>query len=192
VTERPDAQGSAAGFRQLGVESLLESRMFGVVRIRLLDPGGRPFERDVVRHPGAVAVAPVADDGTATLVRQFRSAVGAELLEIPAGTCDVPGEPLEETARRELAEEAGLQAGELRRLAGVRNSPGFCDQLTTIFLATGLVACPTDRGGGEEHWMSIEHVQLADLAALVADGTLVDETTILALSLARLALGIGT
>ncbi len=104
----------------------------------------------------------------------------------------MPGEPPEQTARRELAEEAGLEAETLQRLASVRNSPGYSDQLTTIFLATGLRPCPTDRGGPEEQWMSVEHVQLADLPTLTTDGTLVDETTILALWLAWQRMGIGT
>ena len=95
-------------------------------------------------------------------------------------------------ARRELAEEAGLEAENIQRLASVRNSPGYSDQLTTIFLATGLRPCSTDRGGPEEQWMSVEHVQLADLPTLTTDGTLVDETTILALWLARQRMGIGT
>jgi len=73
-------------------------------------PDGRTFERDIVRHPGAVAVVAVDDQRHATLVRQYRPSVGTFVLEIPAGTCDVDGEEAEATARRELAEEAGLEA----------------------------------------------------------------------------------
>ncbi|HEY3942231.1 MAG TPA: NUDIX hydrolase [Acidimicrobiales bacterium] len=175
----------------MGETPLLSSHVFDVVRLELSDPDGETFERDVVRHPGAVAVAPVDEAGIVTLVRQYRAAVAGELLEIPAGTCDVTGEAPETTARRELAEEAGLEASELRRLAAVRNSPGYGDQLTTVFLATGLRDCPTDRGKHEERWMSVERVDLRDLPRLVADGTLVDETTVLALWMARHALGIG-
>ena len=98
--------------------------------------------------------------GTATLVRQFRPAVWESVLEIPAGTRDVDGEPPEETARRELAEEAGLVAERLELLAAVYNTPGFSDQRTIIYLATGLRPCPTDRAGVEEQWMTIERVAL--------------------------------
>jgi len=179
------------GFERLDEEIVFSGRVFDVALVRLLDPSGQPFERHIVHHPGAVAVVPVDDDGTVTLIRQFRAAAGRALLEAPAGTCDVADEPLEDTARRELAEEAGLQASLLRRLAAVFNSPGYSDQVTTIFLATGLSPCPTDRAGVEEVWMSIQQVSLADIADLVADGTLADETTILGLWLARLALGVG-
>jgi ADP-ribose pyrophosphatase len=127
----------------------------------------------------------MAGDGTITLVRQYRATVGGSLLEIPAGTCDVDGESLEESARRELAEEVGLVAGQLRRLGAVRNSPGYSDQLTTIFLATDLSATATDRSGVEERFMSTVTVSFDEVADLVGAGTLVDATTVLGLCMAR-------
>ncbi len=177
-----------AGFHQVDEAEVFRGHVFRVAHTRFTDPDGQPFERDVVRHPGAVAVVPVHADGTATLVRQMRVAVGEAVLEIPAGTCDVDGEPPEETARRELAEEAGFEASRLERLAAVYNSPGYCDQRTTIFLATGLEPCPTSPAGLEERWMSVERVALADVDDLVADGRVVDETTMLGLLLARATL----
>jgi len=163
----------------LGDERRFTSRVFAVDTVWLEDPDGEPFERDIVRHPGAVAVIPVHDDGTVTLVRQFRASVMTEILEAPAGTCDADGESLEDTARRELIEEAGLAAGRLEKVAAVRNSPGFCDQVTTIFLATDLTAVPTARDGVEERWMSVVRLPLAEVAAMVGDGRVVDETTAL-------------
>ena len=76
----------------------------------------------------------------------------------------------------------------MERLAAVFNSPGYSDQLTTIFLATGLRPVPTDRAGVEEHWMTVERVPLAEVADRVADGSLVDATTVLGLRLAADAL----
>lgn len=142
----------------------------------------------MVRHPGAVAVAAVDDGGRATLVRQLRPAVWAPVLEVPAGTCDVGGEAPETTAARELAEEAGLVADRLELLAVTCNSPGVSDQWTRIYLATGLRPCPTDRHGVEERWMTVERVALDDVEAMVADGRLVDQTTVVGLLLARRAL----
>ena len=175
----------SAEFRRLAEERRFDSRVFVVDTVHLEDPDGQPFDRDLVRHPGAVAVIPLHADGTVTLVRQFRASVMQEILEAPAGTCDAEGESLEDTARRELVEEAGLAAGQLRKLAAVRNSPGFCDQLTTIFLATDLTAVPTAREGVEEQWMSVVRLPLAEVAAMVADGRVVDETTALGVLLAR-------
>jgi ADP-ribose pyrophosphatase len=184
----PTPPGDTGGFRRLGEEEVFRAWLFTVGHGRFADPDGHPFDRYVVRHPGAVAVVAVDEHGVATLVRQLRPAVWKAVLEIPAGTCDVAGEPPEDTARRELAEEAGLEADEWRRLAAVHNSPGFSDQLTTIYLATGLRPCRTDRAGVEEHWMTTEPVALADVEELVAAGHLVDETSILGLLLARATL----
>ncbi|MGH9082143.1 MAG: NUDIX domain-containing protein [Acidimicrobiales bacterium] len=180
--------GGPGGFRSLGEAEVYHGHVFRVAHARFADPDGTAFERDLVRHPGAVAVVPVHADGSATLVRQMRVAVGTAILEVPAGTCDVDGEPPEATARRELAEEAGLRAGRVEPLIAVYNSPGFCDQRTTIFLATELDPCQPAPAGVEERWMSVERVALADIEPMVAGGQLVDETTVLGLLLARAAI----
>jgi 8-oxo-dGDP phosphatase len=166
--------------------------LFSLGRVEVLDPGGQPFERFIVHHPGAVAVVAVDAERRVTLVRQYRASVDHTVLEAPAGTCDVAGEPPEATAHRELAEEAGLRAGSMQRLIGTLNSPGISDQFTTIFLATELSPCPSTPEGVEEGFMTVETIGLDDVDSLVADGTLVDETTVLGLLLARARLdGIG-
>ncbi len=177
------------GFRQLGERPRFEGHLFDVHTVRFSDPDGREFERDVVRHPGAVSIVPAHGDGTVTLVRQFRVALGVTVLEAPAGTCDVDGEDPEETARRELEEEAGLRARRLERLAAVFNSPGYTDQRTILYLATGLDECEARPHGVEERWMSTERVALADVERLAAAGQLLDATTLVGLLLARRALG---
>ena len=182
--------GLGGGFRQLGETTVLTSRVFSVRHLELEDPDGNRFERDVVDHPGAVAVVAVDADGRASLVRQLRPAMGETVLEIPAGTRDVAGEDPAETARRELAEEAGLLAGRLRRLATVYNSPGYSNQRTIIYLATDLSPCETGRSGTEEHWMTIEPVALAEVERLVDEGRLLDSTSLTGLLLARSALGL--
>jgi 8-oxo-dGTP pyrophosphatase MutT (NUDIX family) len=173
------------GFRRVSEEELLGAWLFRVERLHLLDPNGAPFERVVVRHPGAVTVVPAHDDGTVTLVRQYRASVDTRVLEIPAGTRDRDGEPPEETARRELVEEAGLEAGRWERLVDVWNSPGVSDQHTIVYLATDLRAVANRPDGVEEGFMTSERVNLADLDDLVAAGTLKDETTVLGLYMAR-------
>ena len=173
------------GFRRVSEEELLRAWLFRVDRLHVVDPGGHPFERIVIRHPGAVTVVPVHDDGTVSLVRQYRAAVDAMVLEIPAGTCDRDGESAEATARRELAEEAGLEAATWERLIGTWNTPGVSDQHTTIFMATGLTPTESRPDGIEEGYMSVERIPLADLDRLVAEGALKDETTVLGLYMAR-------
>lgn len=174
-----------SGFRRVSEEELLQAWLFRVDRFHLLDPDGHPFDRFVIRHPGAVTVVPVHDDGTVTLVRQYRAAVDDLVLEIPAGTRDKADESEEATARRELVEEAGLEAATWERLIGTWNTPGVSDQHTTIFLATDLSPTKSRPDGIEERYMRVEKIRLADLGSLVAEGALKDETTVLGLYMAR-------
>ena len=155
-----------------------------VQRATFLDPDGVAFERDIVRHPGAVAVVAVTDRATVVLVRQYRPAVDRWLLEIPAGTCDVDGEPWEETARRELAEEVGYEPGRLALLTRTVITPGFCDEFANIYLATDLTVVPSDRQGVEERFMEVVEVPLDRFDAMVDDGSIIDASTILGVGLA--------
>jgi ADP-ribose pyrophosphatase len=150
-----------------------------------VDPEGVSFERDVVRHPGAVGVVAITDEEAVVLVRQYRPAIDQWTLEVPAGTCDVDGEPQAETARRELTEEAGYAAGELTLLTRCAITPGFCDEFSWVFLATGLTPVAVDRQGIEERYMQIHHIPLDRFDDLVDDGTIIDATTILGVDLAR-------
>jgi ADP-ribose pyrophosphatase len=142
------------------------------------------LEREIVHHPGAVSVVPLRDDETVVLVRQYRAALDRQLLEIPAGKRDVDGEAPETTANRELAEEVGLHAGRLVKLVEFFNSAGFSDEHSTVYLGTELEEVPSDRHGAEEQHMTIEHVPLNDVRALIARGEITDAKTIIGLLLA--------
>jgi 8-oxo-dGTP pyrophosphatase MutT (NUDIX family) len=107
-------------------------------------PDGSTAEREVIAHPGAVAIA-AHDDGHLYLVRQPREAVGEEaLLELPAGKLDVPGESPLECARRELAEEIGMEAETWHELKRFYTSPGFASEQVIVFEATGLSESETE------------------------------------------------
>jgi ADP-ribose pyrophosphatase len=93
-------------------------------------------EREIVEHPGAVAMVAVDAEGYVTLVRQLREATRKHLLEIPAGTTE-PGEQPLETAKRELQEECGLTGGEWRELAAFWTTPGFCRERMHVFAVEG-------------------------------------------------------
>lgn len=162
---------------------------FTVHRVRYRAADGTEFERDVVRHPGAVAAVPLHADGTITLVRQFRAALDGHLLELPAGLRDIEGEPDERTAERELIEEAGLAPDRLELLTTFLNSPGFCDESVSVFLATGLQEVDHDRQGIEEELMTTERLSLDDALAMVDDGRITDAKTIIGLTLTARRLG---
>jgi 8-oxo-dGTP pyrophosphatase MutT (NUDIX family) len=172
-------------FRRVSEVEVFRGWIFTVGQAEILDPDGGSFERFIIHHPGAVTIVPVDAERRVTLVRQYRASVNRMMLEVPAGTCDVKNEGREVAARRELAEEAGLIAEKMEVLIETFNTPGISDQHTTIYLATGLTPCPPKPMGVEEGFMTIETIALDDLDALVADGTLVDETTVLGLYLAR-------
>ena len=171
-------------FTPTGEETVHQGWFIRVQRATFRDPDGGTFERDIVRHPGAVAVVAITEADAVVLVHQYRPAVDRWLLEIPAGTCDVDGEPLEATAVRELAEEVGLAADRLELLTRTVITPGFCDEYTSVYLATGLHPVPTDRQGAEERFMEVVEVPLARFDAMVDDAAVIDASTILGVGLA--------
>ena len=106
-------------------------------------------EREIVEHPGAVAMVAVDAEGYVALVRQLREATRQRLLELPAGTAEAGEEPLE-TAQRELQEECGLRGGEWRELAAFWTTPGFCRERMHLFAAEGVVAGEASPAEDEE------------------------------------------
>src|SRR4051794_11195306 len=101
-------------------------------------PDDEPFTRVVLEHPGAVIVLAVDDQGRALVIDQYRHAVQHRLAQLRAGLCDVAGEEPEAVARRELAEETGLEAAEWTHLASTYPSPGFTAELSHYYLARGV------------------------------------------------------
>lgn len=168
-----------SAFRALDEVPVYDGWIIRVVKATFSAPDGSTFERDVVHHPGAVAVVPLIDDHV-VVVRQYRPALDDYLIEIPAGLRDVAGEPLADTARRELAEEVGLRAGNLELITSVHNSVGFCDEQIHIFLGTDLASVErvmTD--SPEEHDMEILRLPLEEMEHMIARGEITDAKTVI-------------
>ena len=108
-------------------------------------PDGDVAERQVVEHPGAVAVVALDETGQVLLIRQYRHPVRRLLWEVPAGLRDVPGEPTQITAARELLEETGYQARDWRVLLDYYSSPGIITERLRVFLARGLSVAPAEQ-----------------------------------------------
>jgi 8-oxo-dGTP pyrophosphatase MutT (NUDIX family) len=160
-------------YRLLGSEPVYEGRVISLYRDTVAMPGGGNGVREVVRHPGAVAVVALDDEGRVVLLRQYRHPVGDYLWELPAGLRDEDGEPPLATAKRELAEEVRLAAGRWSLLTTTYSSPGFADELVLIYLAEGLSDVDRPEGFTVEHEeldMTIERVPLADAVQRVFDG----------------------
>ena len=130
MKDRPD-------FELLESRTVFEGRVLGLEVDRVRLQNGRVSELEVVRHPGAVAIAPVTADGDLLLVRQFRFATRDWLLEVPAGKLD-PGEEPDAAAARELEEETGYRAGRLEPLGWVWTTPGFSNEVIHLYLAHDL------------------------------------------------------
>jgi len=175
-------------FRKLAEEHVYTGSLISVGRGTFEGPDGSTFNRDLVHHPGAVSIVPVDDDHCVLLVRQYRAAIDADLLEIPAGKRDVEGEPPEETARRELEEEVGVRAGRVEKLAEFYNSPGFSDEYSYVYLGLDLTPTQASAHSPEEAAMEIERVALDEVPMLIAAGRLVDAKSIIGLCLARAVL----
>lgn len=137
--------------------------------------GDGALVRDVVIHPGAVAVIAVDDDDRVLLVRQYRHPVAMYLFEPPAGLLDVAGEPALDTAKRELAEEAGVLADTWHTLVDMFNSPGGSTEAIRVFLASDLHAIPGGRahtGEAEESHLPQAWVPLVHAVELVLSGAI--------------------
>ena len=132
----------------------------------------------VVRHPGGVGVLPFHDDGTVTLIRQLRPAVGGTLLEIPAGRLHA-GEDPAACGGREMAEETGLSARELIPLGSFYPSPGVFDEVIHLFLGTGLSQGPSEPESYEE--IETVRMPIGEALRLAASGGIQDGKTIAAL-----------
>jgi len=172
-------------FRVSARQRVLAGPVIAVEDLVVTAPDGSAHDRQVVVHPGAVSVVPLTEEGQVVMVRQYRAALDAELLEIPAGKRDLDGEPPEVTASRELAEEVGLAADEIIRLAEFHNSPGFSNEHSIVYLARGLRPVPTERQGVEEVHLDVVTVPFDEVVTLISSGEIRDAKSIIGLLMAR-------
>ena len=145
-------------------------------RVRL--PGGAVADLVVLRHPGAAAVVPIHEDGTVTLIRQYRHAVGGFILEVPAGKLD-PGDTPESCAARELVEEVGLHPNTLVPLGPIYTTPGFTDEVIRIYAAWNLT--PGDVERDEDEFMEVQVVPWSEAVEMVRVGRITDTKSVTAI-----------
>lgn len=150
-------------------------------------PDGREVVREIVDHDDAVAVVALTDADEVVLLRQYRQPIRGHLLEIPAGTLDVEGEEPEVAVRRELAEEAQLQATDLEHLTTFHNSAGWSTERTHLYLARGVSPAPLPEGfvlEDEEADMEIVYLDFEVAVRQARQGEIADAKTALGLLLA--------
>src|SRR5215216_3929866 len=150
---------------------IYRGRVFGVSVSRFHSAEKGEVDIEVVHHNGGAGALPVFEDGSIALVRQWRYPLGRYSLEIAAGRIE-PGQTPEQTAARELEEELGYRARELRKLAEFYVAPGYCEERLYTYLATGLKASAQNLDDDEE--VDIVHMSLAEALALVRSGEIDD------------------
>ncbi|MBR0462936.1 MAG: NUDIX hydrolase [Clostridia bacterium] len=170
----------------LDEERVFEGHLVKVGKMNVTLPNGEKAIREVVRHVGASAIVPLDTDGQVTLVRQFRAAVNRVVLEIPAGKLDSKAEDRLLAARRELREETGLEADTWTHLSDIITTPGFTDELISLYLAEDLrqgEAQPDD-----DEFLNLVKMPLSQAVTMCQTGQIDDAKSICALLLAQKAL----
>ena len=171
-----------------GSQELVQGKLLRVRRDTVRMPDGAVAARELVEHPGAVAILALDEAERVLLIRQYRHPVGRELWEIPAGLRDVSGEALVDTARRELLEETGHTAREWHALVDSFASPGISSERIRIFLARGLAAAESGyERQGEEKFLRTAWVPLAEAVQAALAGNLHNGATIQGILAAQVA-----
>lgn len=165
----------------LNSEIVFRGRAFTIQHDQVQRPNG-PQIYDTVHHIGAVAMVPIDADGLVLFVRQYRHAARRRLLELPAGTLE-EGEPVEDTAQRELREEVGMSPGRLTKLAEFFLAPGYSTERMHIYLAEDLQ--PESLPGDEDEDLETERLTLDEAFAAIRSGEIEDAKTMLGLFLYR-------
>lgn len=157
-------------------QRLYQGRVINVDQDTVRFPDGSVGELELIRHPGAAAVVPFLDDPASPdprvlLIHQFRHAANGLLWEVPAGTLE-PGEPPDACARRELSEEAGMEAGKLARLTTIFTTPGFTDERIHLYLATGL--SPVALAREEDEFITVHEKRWSEVGKMIRSGRIKD------------------
>lgn len=170
-----DPRDAALAEHPLTEDVAWTGRIFNVNRLQVELPDGRRALRDVVRHPGAVAIVALTEEGRICLVRQYRTALGRVTVEIPAGKLAAGEDPLE-CANRELLEETGMVAERMAFLTTIASSDGFCDELIHIYMATGLTFAKSSPD--DDEFINVDLVEVSELVDAVLDGRIEDAKTV--------------
>ena len=165
--------------KTLSSKPIYHGRVFGIT-LDTIREGEHEYTREIVRHKGSAVIAPLFDDGTIALVRQYRHAAEKYLLELPAGTLNESEDPLI-GARRELEEEIGVVADSVEKLCEFYVSPGFLTEKMFVFVASGLTE--TAQNLDEDEFVEIERYSLSELTEMIRTGKIEDAKTIIGITL---------
>ncbi|MGG3841706.1 NUDIX hydrolase [Anoxybacillus kestanbolensis] len=166
--------------KTISKQRIFSGKVIDVYVEDVLLPNGEMSKREVVKHPGAVAVLAITEENKIVLVRQYRKALERMLVEIPAGKLEKGEEPLQ-TAKRELEEETGYVCEDMEPLHSFYTSPGFADELVHIFLAKGLTKKSEKQMLDDDEFVDVLEVTLEEALNMVKEKQIYDAKTIYAL-----------
>ena len=169
-------------FKTMHSQSMYHGRAFSVRQDQVRLPNGSETRLDIVEHVGAVTILPIETDGNIWFVRQYRHAIGREILELPAGTLE-PGEDPAECAFREIREEVGKGAKELQKIGEFYMTPGYSTEFMHVFVATSLFDAPLE--GDSDEFLNIECNPLQQIPDMIRNGKIIDGKTLAAFQLAK-------
>lgn len=166
--------------KTISTDLLFEGKVISLRVEEVELPDGNRAKRELVNHPGAVAVIPIMDDGKLILVEQYRKALNRSIIEIPAGKIE-PGENIEVTALRELEEETGYGANRFDYLQSFATSPGFANEIIHIFVALGLYKIDKPAAGDEDEFIHMIECTIEEAEQMVLDERIYDAKTAFAI-----------
>ncbi len=169
-------------FKLIKSEPAFQGKAFKVRRDTVQLPNGREARLEIVEHVGSVVMVPVDHDGSMVFVRQYRHAVGLDMLELPAGTLN-GAEPPAVCAAREMREETGLAAAHLDHLGAFYLAPGYSTELMHVYLATQLSPNPLPADADE--FLQVQRIPVREAMQMAERGEIQDAKSVAALLLAR-------
>ncbi len=168
--------------KTVSTKEIFKGKMINLELLTVELPDGNRATREIVRHPGAAVIIPLTEENEILMVRQFRKTIDKCLLELPAGKLD-PGETPEQCAARELKEETGCSAADLKYLMSIHTSPGFSNEVLHLFVATGLTE--GDQKTDADEFVSTEKISIKKLLDMVYSGEITDAKTIIGIMAAE-------
>lgn len=159
----------------LGSTRVYDGKLVKVDKLTVQLPDNATALREVVQHPGAVAIVPIDAENNVLLVRQFRIAANKSLLEIPAGTLE-PGEQPDLAAVREMREETGYHPGQIQPIGGIYAAPGYTTEYIHLYYATDLTESPLDQD--EDEFIELIRMPYAEALRLIEKGDIEDSKTV--------------
>lgn len=176
--------------RTLNTEQIFAGKVISLQVDDVELPNGKTSKRELVKHPGAVAVIPVKEDNKIVMVEQYRKALEKSILEIPAGKLEAGEEP-KICAERELEEETGYECAKMEWLISFYTSPGFADEIIHLYKATGLEKKEDPASTDEDEFVNVVEVSLEEAIQLIKDQKIHDAKTAYAVQYLQLQEALG-